>query len=160
MDEVDEHVTVTGESVIVRPVEELYIIRRIIARIMVPLTQLYGLYVIMHGEGGPGGGFQGGVILGSATILYVLVFGVDEAKKRISESLNNLMKSTGVLIYAGIGLLCIIFGGYYLEYYALPLGHPEKASELGILGVEIGIGITVSAVMISIFFDLAERFEK
>jgi multicomponent Na+:H+ antiporter subunit B len=145
---------------IVRPIEELYIIRRTVARLMIPFTQLFALYVIMHGEGGPGGGFQGGVILGASIILFVIVFGMEEGRKRISEKLNIFLVSLGVVIYSGIGLFCMLIGGNYLEYNILPLGTPHHASELGILGIEIGIGITVSAVMTLIFFNTAARSRK
>lgn len=133
------------------------VIIRTITRLMVPLIQLFALYVIMHGESGPGGGFQGGVILGSSIILFVIVFGAEEGRKRISEKANNFFVSVGVIIFAGIGLLCVLVGGNYLEYNILPLGTPQHASELGILGIEIGVGITVFAVMTSIFFDTARR---
>lgn len=132
-------------------------IRRVIAKLLIPFIQLYALYVIAHGELGPGGGFQGGVILGASIILYAMVFGIDEGRKRISQKLSDLLSSTGVLIYAGIGLLCVIAGGMYLEYTALPLGSHALASGLGIYGIEIGVGITVAAVMITIFFETARR---
>jgi multicomponent Na+:H+ antiporter subunit B len=133
------------------------VIVRTVSKFMIPLIQLYGLYVIMHGEGGPGGGFQGGVILGASIILYVILFGIEEAKKKISSKTLYILMSLGVLIYAGIGLFCILSGGNYLEYDILPIGSAHKASELGIIGVEIGIGITVFGVMCSIFIDTAER---
>ena len=134
-----------------------HIIVRVIARILIPFIQLYALYVIAHGELGPGGGFQGGVILSSSIILYVLAFGMDEGRKRISQKMSDILSSTGVLVYAMIGLLCVLAGGFYLEYDKLPLGTPKLASHLGIYGIEIGIGITVAAVLITIFFETAGR---
>lgn len=140
-----------------RPPESENIIRRVVSRILIPFIQLYSLYVIAHGELGPGGGFQGGVILGSSMILFVIAFSMKEGRERMSQKTSDLLKSTGVLIYAGIGLLCILAGGKYLEYDRLPLGSPEHASHLGIFGIEIGVGITVAAVMITIFFETAGR---
>ncbi len=134
-----------------------HIIRRVISRILIPFIQLFALYIIAHGELGPGGGFQGGVILGSSIILFVIAFGMEEGRKRLSQKMNDLLSSTGVLIYGGIGLLCILAGGAYLEYDKLPLGTPKLASHLGIYGIEIGVGITVAAVMITIFFETARR---
>ncbi len=134
-----------------------HIIIRVISRILIPFIQLYALYVIAHGELGPGGGFQGGVILSSSIILYVIAFGMGEVRKKISQKISDILSSTGVLIYGGIGLLCILAGGAYLEYDMLPLGTPKLASHLGIYGIEIGIGITVSAVLITIFFETARR---
>lgn len=134
-----------------------HIIVRVIARILIPFIQLYALYVIAHGEIGPGGGFQGGVIFSASIILYVIAFGMEEARSRISQKMCDLLSSTGALIFAIIGLLCIWAGGSYLEYDMLPLGTPKLASHLGIYGIEIGIGITVAAVLITIFFEIAGR---
>ena len=134
-----------------------HIIVRVIARILIPFMQLYALYVIAHGELGPGGGFQGGVIFSASIILYVIAFGMEEVRSRISQKMSDILSSTGALVYATIGLLCILAGGAYLEYDMLPLGTPKLASHLGIYGIEIGIGITVAAVLITIFFETARR---
>jgi len=134
------------------------IIIRTVARIFIPFIQLYALYVIMHGHHSPGGGFQGGVILGASFILYLITHGLEEAKTRMSEIKAGLFSSFGVLIYSGIGLLCLILGGNYLDYGKLSAVLkviPAQARSLGILGVEIGVGITVMAVMFSVFFDIA-----
>lgn len=136
------------------------IIGKTVAKVMIPFIQLYGLYVIAHGEGGPGGGFQGGVILGSSIILFVLVFGLEAGKKRISQKAGDLLSSAGVLTFAGIGILCLVAGGNFLEYRKLPLGEPAHASHLGIIGIEIGIGITVAAVMVTLFFEMAGRDDR
>jgi multicomponent Na+:H+ antiporter subunit B len=122
-----------------------------LTRLLTPFIQLFGLYVIMHGHSSPGGGFQGGVILGAGFILLAISFGIDEARQRFSEGLIAVSGSAGVFIFAGIGLLCLILGANYLDYGILPVAEPRS---LGMLGVEIGIGITVMAVMISIFRDL------
>jgi multicomponent Na+:H+ antiporter subunit B len=134
-----------------------HVIVKIISSMLIPFIQLYALYVIAHGELGPGGGFQGGVILGSSIILYVLAFGMEEGRKRISQKMSDLLNSSGVLLYGGIGLLCIAGGGAYLQYSKLPLLSEKLGSHLGIYGIEIGVGITVAAVMITIFFETAGR---
>ncbi|HBW33947.1 MAG TPA: hypothetical protein DEF89_00620, partial [Desulfosporosinus sp.] len=81
------------------------IIKRTVTKLLIPFIQLFGLYVIVHGELGPGGGFQGGVILGVSIIVYSLVFGFDEAKKRMSVKTKDLLVSSGVLLYGGIGVI-------------------------------------------------------
>ncbi|MBZ0108430.1 MAG: Na(+)/H(+) antiporter subunit B [Candidatus Scalindua rubra] len=134
-----------------------HIIIRIVSKFFTPFIQLYAFYVIAHGDLGPGGGFQGGVILGASMILYVIAFGMDEGRKRISQKASDIFISTGALVYAGIGILCILAGGAYLEYDVLPLGSHHLASHLGIYGIEIGIGITVAFVMITIFFETAKK---
>jgi multicomponent Na+:H+ antiporter subunit B len=134
------------------------IIIRTVARILVPFIQIYALYVIMHGHHSPGGGFQGGVILGASFILYLITHGIEDAKERMSELKACLFSSFGLLIYSGIGLLCLIQGSNYLDYGRLSTllrVIPTQARSLGILGVEIGVGIAVMAVMFSIFFDIS-----
>ncbi len=136
-----------------------HIVIRTVVKVFIPFIQLFALYVIAHGELGPGGGFQGGVIFGASIILYVIVFGIEDGRKRISEKMSDILSSTGVLIYAGIGVLCLFVGGAYLEYGSLPLGGYKIANSLGMYGIEIGVGITVAAVMISIFFEMARHDE-
>lgn len=134
------------------------IIIRTVARVMIPFIQIYALYVIMHGHHSPGGGFQGGVILGASFILYLLTHGLDEARTRMSEIKAGLFSCIGLLIFSGIGLLCLILGSNYLDYAQLSTVLrviPAQARSLGILGVEIGVGIGVMAVMFSIFFDIS-----
>ena len=129
-----------------------------IARVFTPFIQIYALYVIMHGHHSPGGGFQGGVIFAASLVLLVLTHGLEETRKRISEKWVAILSSLGLLIYAGIGLLCLILLGNYLDYGKLSkVFHvvPAQARSLGILGVEIGVGIAVMAVMFSIFYDIS-----
>jgi len=150
----------TPASIGVKPIEtfpdildqDKDIIKRTVTKFLIPFIQLFGLYVIVHGELGPGGGFQGGVILGVSIIVYSLVFGFEEAKKRMSVKTKDLLVSSGVLIYGGIGVIALFFGGNYLQYGVL-LPDPQFGSVVGIMGIEIGVGITVAAVMITLFYE-------
>ncbi|CAD6494594.1 MAG: Domain related to MnhB subunit of Na+/H+ antiporter [Candidatus Argoarchaeum ethanivorans] len=134
-----------------------------VSRLMIPFIQLFALYVIIHGAGGPGGGFQGGVIFGSSFVLFIIAFGITAARKKVSERVNTALSALGVSIYAVVGLLCIISSlgvAQYLNYGYLPLPfHFEERRALGMDFVEIGIGITVMAIVTSIFFDLAWKEE-
>lgn len=134
--------------------EEDVIIRTVI-RLMVPFIQIFGLYVVFHGGGGPGGGFQGGVILAASLILYVMAFGITAGKQRLSEKMNMIMRSTGLYLYSGAGVLALIFGGKYLDYGVVPLPfHKPEVRAIMIDGiVEVGVAITVMAVMVTIFFE-------
>ena len=138
------------------------IIIETLARLLTPFIQAFALYVLCLGHYSPGGGFQGGVLVAASFILLVIAFDIKEAKKRLTEKWNIVLNSTGVLVYAGIGLLCLILGGNFLDYSVLskilPVG-PEEARSLGILGVEIGVEITVAACLFSIFLDLASSGE-
>ncbi|MDY7030517.1 MAG: MnhB domain-containing protein [Thermodesulfobacteriota bacterium] len=134
------------------------VIVRTIARIIIPFIQIYALYVIVHGHHSPGGGFQGGVILSASFVLLVLTHGLEETKKKITERGVAILSSLGLFIYVGIGLLCLILLGNYLDYGTLSkIFHviPAQARSLGILGVEIGVGIAVMGVMFSIFLNIS-----
>ena len=134
------------------------VIVKTIARIIIPFIQIYALYVIVHGHHSPGGGFQGGVILGASFVLLVLTHGLEETRKKITERGVAILSSLGLLIYVGIGLLCLILLGNYLDYGTLSkIFHviPAQARSLGILGVEIGVGIAVMGVMFSIFLNIS-----
>jgi multicomponent Na+:H+ antiporter subunit B len=138
------------------------VIIQTVCRILTPFIQLYGLYVIAHGHYSPGGGFQGGVILGASFILLCLAYDIKEVKRRMNEQWNLLLCSIGVILYSGIGALCLVLGGEYLDYsrlHKILFLDPIEARSMGIFGIEVGVGITVMAVMISIFLNLASEGE-
>lgn len=134
------------------------VIIQTVCRMLIPFIQLYGLYVIAHGHSSPGGGFQGGVILGASFILLSLAGDIDKMKRRLSFRAILVFFSLGLLIYSGIGAICLALGGNYLNYSQLhkilPVD-PIVARYMGMLGIEVGVGMTVMAVMVSIFLDLA-----
>ncbi len=132
-----------------------HVIVQTISKILIPFIQLYALYVLAHGELGPGGGFQAGAIFGASIILYVLAFGLKAAKLRYKTKVLQLLTSTGVFIYASVGVLCMLAGGAYLQYSALPLPTQKLAYAIGIYGIEIGVFITVTSVLVTIFFETA-----
>jgi len=130
---------------------------RVIAKMLIPYLLLFALYVQFHGDYGPGGGFQAGVIFAAAFILYALIFGLESARRIVRPAALEGLLALGVLIYAGTGVVTMLRGGNFLEYGALNHHDPVHGQHLGILLVELGVGITVAAVMISIFFAFAGR---
>lgn len=131
---------------------------RTVCRFLIPFIQIFALYVVAHGHHSPGGGFQGGVILGASVILMAITTNLRTSLERIGEKTVALLAALGILIYAGTGALCLFFGGNYLDYGALAgLLHvqPVAARSLGILIVEIGVAITVMATMIAIYRNIA-----
>ena len=131
--------------------EQPDLIVRMVCRGLAPFIQLFGLYVIMHGHSSPGGGFQGGVILASSFILLAMAEGSETLRRRLSLTALMGFMSAGVLLYAGIGVVCLVLGANYLDYGVLPFSEPRS---VGMLVIEVGIGITVTAAMLSIFRDL------
>ncbi len=129
---------------------------RVVTKLLIPFILLFALYVQFHGDFGPGGGFQAGVIFGSAFILYTLIFGLDNALKVAPPEIVTRLMALGVLLYGGVGIVGILLGGNYLDYNVLS-AEPSQGQHLGILLVELGVGITVAATMVTIFFQFAGR---
>ncbi|MCL0095139.1 sodium:proton antiporter [Dehalococcoidia bacterium] len=136
------------------------IVIKTIARVLVPFLQLFGLYIIVHGPVSPGGGFQGGVIVGASMILLALSYDLSSAETKVSHKVRIAMDSTGALLFAGMGLLCLLAGGVFLEYGVIPLPMaPAKIRGLMILLVGVAIGIHIMALAASLFLHLAEEHE-
>lgn len=136
-----------GESLIIQ----------ISVRILVPFIQLFGLYIIAHGHVSPGGGFQGGVVLGASFILLALAFDLKTSLRYFPEGINVVTGNIGVLLYTGTGVLCALVGGLFLDYAALaaliPLD-PALWRYYGAFIVELGVGLAVMAIMASLYWDL------
>jgi len=130
---------------------EHHLVLRVIAKLLIPLILIFALYVQFHGDYGPGGGFQAGVIFASAFILYSLVFGVENARSVISFNLLRVLSASGLLLYIFVGIAALISGGNFLDYSVL-LSDPVQGQHLGILIIELGVGMTVAAVMMMTFF--------
>ena len=133
-----------------------HLVLRIVAKLLIPLIMLFALYVQFHGDFGPGGGFQAGVIFAAAFILYGLIFGLEDVKKVIPPGAVRIMIASGVLLYGGVGVAALIMGGNFLDYSVLS-HDPVHGQHLGILIIELGVGITVAAAMITIYFYFAGR---
>ena len=149
---------------------------RIVTKILIPYILLFAMYVQFHGDFGPGGGFQAGVIFAAALILYGLVYGLPALQKVAPPFVIEKLIALGVLVYAGTGIACMVMGGNFLDYDVLAHGFLEElpavsefvqgkgphsflphGQHLGIFLVELGVGITVTAVMTMIFYAFAGR---
>ena len=129
-------------------------------KLVIPVIQLFALYVVAHGHYSPGGGFQGGVMFGASLILWALACGLPAALKRLDERRALVLAAAGIIIYAGWGFFCLLMGGNFLDYGftdpVLPEGI-EKAHSHGMLIVEIGVACTVTAIMFVIYANLSSR---
>ncbi len=133
-----------------------HIIVRISTRILVPFILLFALYVQFHGEFSPGGGFQAGVIFGAGCILYGLVFGVDALIGVAPMAVVRSVAAGGLLLYASVGVAAMLSGGNYLDYSVLG-ATPVAGQLLGIILIELGVGMTVAAVVISLYYGFTNR---
>jgi multicomponent Na+:H+ antiporter subunit B len=136
-----------------------HVILRVISKSLLPLIFLFALYVQFHGELSPGGGFQAGVLVAVAVILYALIFGAPAAMKAIPPVFTRGLAALGVFLFAGMGVYTMLNGGNYLEYQVIfdeaPGGH--KGQHVGIIIIELGVLFGVAGSMLTIFYAFAGR---
>ena len=131
-------------------------ILRVVVKFLIPYILLFALYVQFHGDFGPGGGFQAGVILAAAMVFYAVVFGLDNARKVLPDRLVETMVAAGVLLYLGVGAAGLLLGGNFLDYFVLA-ADPVAGQHRGIFWIELGVAITVCGVMLKVFYLFAGR---
>ena len=132
------------------------LILRIVARLLIPFILVFALYVQFHGDFGPGGGFQAGVIFAAGIIFHALIFGLSDARRVIPDRAVETMMAIGVLLYAGIGVAGMMLGGNFLDYFVLDTDSVH-GQHRGIFWVELGVALTVCGVMLKIFYMFASR---
>ncbi len=127
-----------------------------ISDLLIPAIVLFGLYVQFHGDFGPGGGFQAGVIVAAGIILYALVYGLENTQRLVPHNAVRVLAAMGLILYAGVGFAALILGAEYLNYDALNADE-IRAQHIGIILIEFGVGTTVASVMTSVFYAFAGR---
>ena len=134
----------------------LDVILRVTTKVILPFMLLFAVYVQFHGDYGPGGGFQAGVIAAASIILYALIYGLGAATRLVPVAIIETLIPLGVLIYAGVGIYAMLNGGNFLDYNHLA-HEPTHGQEWGVFLVEVGVFITVSSTMLAIFYAFAGR---
>lgn len=132
------------------------LVLRVIAKLLIPFILLFAVYVLFHGDFGPGGGFQAGVIAAAAVIFYALIFGLDTARRVVPEALVETMPAAGLLLYVGVGFAGLALGGNFLDYFVLA-ADPVAGQHRGIFWIEVGVAVTVCGVMLKIFYMFTAR---
>ena len=135
------------------------IILRVISKFLIPYILVFALYVQWHGDFGPGGGFQAGVIFAAGFILYALIFGVATLRQVLPSASTRILLVLGVFLFSGVGVASLLMGGNYLDYNVLGTT-AQSGQHLGVLLVEFGVGITVASSIITIFCAFAGRRPK
>jgi len=133
------------------------IIVQTMSRLLIPLIQLFALYVLFFGQFGPGGGFVGGVMLGTSLILGILVFGPDAPPCRLAKKVTH-GDGVGLMIFVGVGGLCLIGGGEFLDYSKLDIlwiDSDAKRRSMGIVLTQIGVALDIAVTAISIVISLS-----
>ncbi len=126
----------------------------VVARFLVPLILLFACYVQFHGDFGPGGGFQAGVIFSAGGVIYTLTFGLDAMQRALPPTALQWLSALGVGLYLGTGCLSLLLGANFLDYSVLA-SDPLAGQHLGILLVELGVGICVASVLLSVYYQFA-----
>jgi multicomponent Na+:H+ antiporter subunit B len=136
------------------------IIVKTITRMVVPIIQVYGIFIILYGHVSPGGGFSGGAMIGTSLILYTLVFGLKKGKKKFSHRVSEIAESGGILLFIGVGLIGMVAVGRFLTNIeaGFPIGEPGALLSAGMIPIlMIGIGIKVASTMVTLFHILIEE---
>lgn len=136
-----------------------HLVLRVVGKLLVAPILLFGLYVQFHGDYGPGGGFQAGVIFASGFFLCGLIFGLEPLQRVLSGAMVRNLVAIGVLLYAGVGVADMILGANFLDYDVLGTS-PVAGQHIGILLVELGVGISVFGVMMTVFYAFADRWAR
>lgn len=138
---------------------ESSLVLRVVGKLLIPFILLFALYVQFHGDFGPGGGFQAGVIFATGIVFHALIFGLEKTRRIVPDRLVETMLAAGVLLYAGVGAAGLLLGGNYLDYFVLS-SDPVHGQHRGIFWVEVGVAATVSGVMLKIFYMFASRSQR
>jgi multicomponent Na+:H+ antiporter subunit B len=134
-----------------------HLILRVVTKLLIGSIMIFALYVQFHGDYSPGGGFQAGVIMAVGFIIYGVVFSLDDVQRVFPPWLVHKLAALGVLLYAGTGIVSLFMGYSYLDYTALSPHHPVHGQHYGIILVELGVGITVTGVMVTIYYAFTSR---
>lgn len=134
------------------------LILKVTTKLLFAPILLFAFYVQFHGDYGPGGGFQAGIIFAVAFILHAFCFGLEETKKILPQKALTILMVVGVLFYAGTGVATMLLGGNLLGYDAIDPDSTHHAGQhYGILLVEWGVGVTVASTMLTIFYHFTGR---
>lgn len=130
----------------------------LVARLLSPFLMVFGFYVIFHGHYSPGGGFQGGALLAASIILVRISAGQQIGEFQFKKLLTTPIGALGVLIYFGVGLSAMLMGGTFLDYHFTPIPgfEPADLRSFSIVLIEIGVGLAVMAILVSIYDDILE----
>jgi len=149
---------IDGEAHVSEEHEQPHTIPQVVSKILIPFILLFALYVQFHGDYGPGGGFQAGVIFASGIVLYGLLFGLRTVYRVIPPAVVEVLAALGVLIYGVTGVLSLLSGKNFLDYSALA-ADPVAGQHIGIITIELGVGIAVASVIIAIYYAYAEQLD-
>jgi len=120
-------------------------------RLVTPFVLTFGLFTAFHGTSSVGGGFQGGVVVAASIVLVLFSFGLDRTLRWLDTTAMTVLAVGGVLVFAGVAVAAIGFGGPYLDLSAYPV---PKAVVYGVELIELGIGATVATAIVAMVVEV------
>lgn len=128
------------------------VIVQFVTRAMAPFIAVFTLYLILHGHMSPGGGFQGGTILGALIILLSLNLGRRYGRALLPPKPRPLLQASAVITFIVIGLAGMALYGGFLVYPAA--ARLEWLREVWLIAVEIGIGLGGASIVATLFWGM------
>ena len=117
------------------------------ASMIIPCAFCFGICTLMNGHVSPGGGFSGGSILGASLILFATAQGKETVHRFFTERTFNVVRITGLMIYA------CMFGVYI--YQGANTGESELARYI-VLVIDVAVGLVVMSTMYG-FYSFFEK---
>ena len=121
----------------------------LVIRLMAPFITLFALFMILEGHVLPGGGFQGGVVLGALMVLLGLVLGTHRLRRMVPTTGLFWIRATALLAFALSAVAGLVLADYL---FALP--EPAWLRELIVVGLELAIGIGAALALTGFFLSL------
>ncbi len=136
----------------ISPVKTSVIVTTVV-KFLTPLIILFAIYMILHGDVSPGGGFQGGAITGGSIIAFTLTFGLLATMRKFRLSIRIPLESSAVLAFIASGLVAMFFGLPFLTFLIPGFGfHTQELIRHALfIIIEIGIGVATGIIFASIF---------
>ena len=124
---------------------------------LVATINLFGIYLVLHGHLTPGGGFQGGAILGTASLLVYVANGYRVYRKVTPKTAIEIVEAIGAGSYALIGIGAMLLGGAFLQN-VLPLGQRGQLFSGGTITlINFVVGLEVAAGFALLFAEFLEE---
>ena len=139
--------------------KEMSKIVRTVANITFPFILIFGFYIVLHGHLTPGGGFQGGAVVGSSLALIIVAHGGKKAATYFNKNHFGMAEATALLIFIMVALAGILAGAFFFNFLTgkdLPFGNrpPGGESNLG----DLNTGGTVPIMNIAVGLEVVCAF--
>jgi multicomponent Na+:H+ antiporter subunit B len=138
-----------------------FIVKRGMA-LLVPFILLYASSIIVMGHLSPGGGFQGGAVMATVTVLFCVIYGSSFEAARVSPKVKETIESSGALLFIVVGLVGLVTGGAFLTNAAAgfprgTMGHLLSGGSIPLLN--IAVGMKVGAGLSTLFYSMVKILE-